>query len=129
MRFMVMGKRWTLVWVAKGASFVARRVGGKEQRMSKTDDGMTEAPWFKNKRVFLRHGLRGKRRLETAIHEFTHAADWSKDEEWVSHFGRDLANFLYTLGVRFTEESDIGLKDKPAKPGPDKPGKPDTLEG
>ena len=118
MRFMVMGKRWTLVWVAKGISFVARRMGDKEQKMGKTDDGMTEAPWFKNKRVFLRRGLKGKRQLETAIHEFTHAADWSKDEEWVTQFGRDLANFLHSLGVRFTEESEIETEDEP-----------ETLEG
>ena len=79
MRFMVMGKRWALVWVARGVAFVARRdKDGEEQRMSKCDDGLTEGPWLKHKRIFLRHGLRSdKRNLETAIHEFTHAADWS----------------------------------------------------
>ena len=120
MRFMVMGKRWLLVWVAKGVGFVARRdKDGREQKMSKTDDGLTEAPWLKNKRVFLRHGLRNnKRKLETAIHEFTHAADWSKDEEWVTQFGHDLANFLWALGVRFVDEPDVD---------PDQ--EPETLEG
>lgn len=114
MQFKVMGKRWLLVWIAKGATFVSRRdKNGKEQKMSKTDDGMTEAPWLKNKRMFLRHGLREKRKLETAIHEFTHAADWPKDEEWVAQFGHDLAKFLYTLGVRFTEEPEIEPEDDP----------------
>lgn len=108
MRFKVMGKLWELVWVTNGVGFVARLgKDGKEQRMAKTDDGLTEAPWLPRKRVFLRHGLRSpKRRLETAIHEFTHAADWSKDEVWVTQFGHDLAHFLWTLGVRLEEEPD-----------------------
>jgi hypothetical protein len=119
MRFMVMGKRWLLVWVAKGVAFVARRdKDGAEQRMSKTDDGLTEGPWLSHKRIFLRHGLRGKRKLETAIHEFTHAADWSKDEEWVTQFGHDMCNFLWSIGVRFTEEPEV-------EPDED----PETLEG
>ena len=120
MRFKIMGKLWRLVWVAKGTGFVARRdKDGKEQKMSKTDDGLTEGPWLKCKRIFLRHGLRSeKRKLETAIHEFTHAADWSKDEEWVTQFGHDLANFLYTLGVRFVEEPEVEPEDDP-----------ETLEG
>ena len=47
MRFKVMGKRWLLVWVAKGVAFVARRdKDGEEQKMSKTDDGLTEGPWL-----------------------------------------------------------------------------------
>jgi len=120
MRLKVMGKWWLLVWVAKGVSFVARRdKNGKEQRMSKTDDGMTEGAWLRSKRMFLRHGLRSdKRKLENAIHEFTHAADWSKDEEWVHQFGHDLANFVYALGYRCTEEPEI-------EPDED----PETLEG
>lgn len=119
MRFMVMGKRWLLVWVAKGVGFVARRdKNGKEQKMSKTDDGLTEGPWLKNKRLFLRHGLRGRRKLETAVHEFTHAADWPKDEEWVTQFGHDLSKFLWALGYRCTEEPDFEPEDDP-----------ETLEG
>lgn len=118
MRLKVMGKWWLVVWVAKGVSFVARRdkegVEQKKTKMSKTDDGLTEAPWFRCKRMFLRHGLRsGKRKLETAIHEFTHAADWSKDEEWVHMFGHDLANFLYALGYRCTEEPEIVPDEDP----------------
>lgn len=114
-----MGKRWLLVWVKKGAAFVARRDdSGKETRMSKTDDGLTEAPWMQNKRMFIRHGLKGKRKLETAIHEFAHASDWSKDEEWIEQFGRELASFLHGLGYRCTEEP-------PAEPEAD----PETLEG
>ena len=107
MRVKVMGKRWLLVLVAKGVSFIARRdKDGREQRMGKADDGLTEGPWLKQKRMFLRHGMREKRKLETAIHEFMHAADWSKDEEWVLEFGHDLANFLYALGLRFSEPGD-----------------------
>lgn len=116
MRFKAMGKRWLLIWVAKKAAFVTRqdKKDGKEQRMSQTDDGLTEAPWLTGKRVFLRYGLRSeKRRLEGAIHEFTHAADWSKDEEWVLEFGHDCANFLYALGVRFPEDPEIEPESSP----------------
>jgi len=116
---MVMGKRWLLIWVAKGATFVTRRDKDEtEQRMNKTDDGLTEAPWLKNKRIFLRAGLREKRTLETTIHEFTHAADWSKDEEWVTQFGRDLAHVLYALGWRCTAAPEIEPEETP-----------ETLEG
>jgi hypothetical protein len=111
-----MGKRWLLVWVAKGLGFVAREPedGKKQTKMSQTDDGMTEAPWFKNKRLFLRHGIRNeKRRMEAAIHEFTHAADWYKDEEWVEQFGHDLTNFLYALGVRWPNPPDVEPEDDP----------------
>ena len=120
MRIMVMGKRYLLHWVAKGVSFVARRDSDDtEVRMSKSDDGLTEGPWLANKRIFLRHGIRSqKRRLDNQIHEFTHAADWSKDEEWVSQFGHDLSNFLYKLGWRLTESPDIEVEDDP-----------ETLEG
>ena len=112
---MVMGKRWLLIWVAKSAGFVTRRdKNGKEQRMSKTDDGLTEGPWLKKKRIFIRHGLRAeKRTLETVIHEFVHAADWSKDEVWVSQFGHDMANYLYTLGWRWTEPPVVEPEDEP----------------
>lgn len=115
MRFKVLGKCWLLVWVANGASFVARiNKDGKETRMGRTDDGLTEGPKNKNKRVFLRHGISsGKRRLEAAIHEFTHAADWPKDEEWVEEFGCDLTNFLYTLGVRWDNPPDVEPEEEP----------------
>lgn len=113
-----MGKRWLLVWVKKGAAFIARCDSkGVETRMSKTDDGLTEAPWMPNKRMFIRYGLKGKRKLETAIHEFAHASDWSKDEEWIEQFGRELAGFLHSLGYRCAEEP-------PAEPE----SAPETLE-
>ena len=103
------------MWVAKGVSFAARREkSGEEQWMGKTDDGLTEGPWLKKKRIFLRHKTgKEKRLLETLIHEFMHAADWSKDEEWVSQFGHDLANFLYKLGWRRTEAPDITPEHNP----------------
>jgi hypothetical protein len=105
MHLQAMGKRWLLVWVKKGAAFIARRDDkGVETRMGKTDEGLTEAPTLANKRMFIRYGLRGRRKLETAIHEFTHASDWWKDEEWVERFGHDLACFLHSLGYRCTEE-------------------------
>jgi hypothetical protein len=119
MRVRAMGKHWLLVWVKKSVAFVARRDHhGNETRMSKTDDGLTEAPSLGKKRIFIRFGLGDKRKLETAIHEFAHASDWSKDEEWISQFGHDLANFLHSLGYRCVEE-----------PGVDPVDDPETLEG
>jgi len=39
-------------------------------------------------------------RMEVLIHEFTHAADWSKDEPWVDRFAADLARLLCAEGFR-----------------------------
>lgn len=48
--------------------------------------------------VSVRPGLPPRKRLEVIIHEILHAADWSKDEEWVEDTGRDLAGALHAIG-------------------------------
>ena len=48
--------------------------------------------------VSVRPGLSVKKRIEIIVHEILHAADWSKDEEWVEETGRDIANALHALG-------------------------------
>lgn len=40
-------------------------------------------------------GLTEKRRLRVIIHEFLHAADWSKDEDWTWAASEYLADLLY----------------------------------
>ena len=84
MRVRLLGHHWELVWVPKGKAVIARGRGKKKspKTMTKTDKGITEAPWIKKKRIFLREELKEKEELDTIIHECLHGLDWWKDEEW-----------------------------------------------
>jgi hypothetical protein len=44
--------------------------------------------------------LRGETELRFILHEFLHAADWHKSEEWVDEVSKDLSRFLTRLGYR-----------------------------
>lgn len=50
--------------------------------------------------ISVRPDLPARKTLEVIIHEFLHAADWQKDEEWVQDTGRSLALLLYAVGYR-----------------------------
>ncbi len=110
------GKTWEVILIPAGMGFVARKSAGDRQTVARSDDGLCEAPWLKGKRVFLRERRNEKRRLETQVHEFTHAADWGKSEEYVTDFARDLANWLYKMGWRQAEPpEDLQPIKKPPK--------------
>ena len=53
--------------------------------------------------VSVRPGLPPRKRLEVIIHEILHAADWSKDEEWVEETGRDIAGALHSIGYELND--------------------------
>jgi len=57
-----------------------------------------------NKTIRIRRGISELEseecKLAVFIHEFQHAAEWSKDEEYVRKFGEDLARYLWRLGYR-----------------------------
>lgn len=63
-------------------------------------DGSCDAPDVARKRIRISKKLSGFLLLETLIHEFRHAADWSRDEEFVLAESRDLARMLWRLGYR-----------------------------
>lgn len=51
--------------------------------------------WGNNRYIIsIRPGLSPKKELEVLIHELLHAADWSKDEEWVEDVAFELVRFI-----------------------------------
>ena len=76
------GKRWNLVF----------------EGTPRDANGACDHPTAVGKRIRIRRSLRGETRLDTIIHEVLHAADWSKDEEWVGQTATELARILTRLG-------------------------------
>lgn len=72
-------------------------------RLGKDIDGDCDDPVVPNRTIRVLLSLRGRDLLETLIHEFTHGADHSKKEEWVTEFSRDLAIFLTRMGYKRDE--------------------------
>lgn len=87
MRITILNRRWRLV----------RRHTGP------VADGHCDPPTAPHKTISVHSGLRGERELEVLIHEMMHAADWSKDEDWVRDLAQDLAGVLWRLGYRKTK--------------------------
>lgn len=44
--------------------------------------------------------LKGEAELDTILHELLHAADWSKDEDWIGDRATEIARVLWRLGYR-----------------------------
>lgn len=82
----ILGQRWLTRLVS------GREIPGK--------DGDSDRPKSKHKQIRIWDRLRGRRLLETMIHEFTHCAHPKWDEEAVEEFSRDLALFIYRMGFR-----------------------------
>lgn len=85
MRVTIRGKRWTLLFV---------------KDLPNNDRGQCHGPHIKNKKIRIRERLRPKTTLEILIHEMLHAADWDKDEEWITEVAEDIARVLWRLGYR-----------------------------
>lgn len=60
--------------------------------------GWCDAPTKQNKEIIVCSSLKGERELEFTIHELLHAADWTKDEEWIGDVAKDVARVLTRLG-------------------------------
>jgi hypothetical protein len=69
--------------------------------------GECDAPTTKGKKIKIRESLKGEIRLDTIIHEQLHAADWTKDEEWVNDTATDIARNLWRLGYRNINEKSV----------------------
>jgi hypothetical protein len=74
------------------------------QRLPPDRDGDCDAPKRKDRLIRIRRSLKGKRRLETVIHECLHAADWSKTEEWVAQTATDIAEILDEMGYHADDD-------------------------
>lgn len=79
----ILGKRWKLRFTCL-----------------QTVAGYCDPPDKPNKEICIDKRLTGERELEILIHEFRHAADWSRDESYVAAEAKDLARMLWRLGYR-----------------------------
>jgi len=70
-------------------------------------DGYCKKPNMpKHRRIIaINKQLKGKKELDTNIHEMLHACGWSLDEEWVRDTATDIANALWELGYRKNAET------------------------
>jgi len=84
--------------VIRGKHYFLDHVSGLAQL------GETDAPSIKSKEMRIRKSLKGKERLEIYIHEMQHAGQWDLDEEVVSQLAHDMANVLWKIGLRFSDE-------------------------
>jgi len=83
----ILRRRWNLLFVPQ------RSLGPKVE--GKCDDPSTPS-----KTIQVSRSLTGERRLDVLIHEMLHAADWHKDEEWISTVASDIARALWRQGYR-----------------------------
>lgn len=83
----ILGKRWKLQFCRLAAV-----------------RGDCSSPNDRDKSIRIDSSLQGEELLEILIHEFRHAADWSRDEEYVAREARDLARMLWRLGYRKGDE-------------------------
>ena len=88
----ILKKRWKLVFQEKP------KLEGEECL------GYCERPDQKGKRIVIDCNVTGTELLEVLIHEQTHAADWSKDEEWVEDYADDLDKNLVRIINNYPEK-------------------------
>lgn len=61
-------------------------------------DGWCLNPSKPGKKILVSSRKRSRQHvLEDVLHELLHAADWTKDEEWVTDVARDFARILVRL--------------------------------
>jgi hypothetical protein len=88
-------RAWLRGTIAGHPVTVYRRVG---PGMTPTDRGICTK--IKTRYVVSVHpNLPESEVPEVLIHELLHAADWTKDEEWVVEVAQDLARFLKEAGL------------------------------
>lgn len=85
----ILGKRWKL-----------RFCQMPSLEGEKPDHGECDHPEKRAKQIRINSSLADRLQLEAILHESLHAADWSKDEEWVEETALDLSVILWRLGYR-----------------------------
>ena len=83
MRLKILGKYWSVRFVPV--------LGPVEER---ADADCTD-PGDRHKTIRLKSTLVGQELLDALVHEMLHAADWSKDEEWVNRLATDIARAAF----------------------------------
>lgn len=69
------------------------------------NDGHTDPPDTQGRAVKILQRLRGKKRLETILHEAGgHAGDFKWREDYVEEWAGDLAELLWRLGYRAPDD-------------------------
>lgn len=92
MQLTFIGKKWRLVRTPQR--------GGTEKSL-----GDCEGPHVAGKKIRVDPGLVGEKELEVLIHEFLHASDWHRSEEWVTEAAQDIARALWRIGYRLNPEA------------------------
>ena len=82
MRIKIGNKYWKLIFV----------------ELDEETGGECDSPDTNGKEIRIATDLKDQDKLEVIIHELLHAADWSKDEEWVEVIADDIARTLWKLG-------------------------------
>ena len=82
MRIKIGNKYWKLIFV----------------ELDEKTGGECDSPDTNGKEIRIATDIQNQEELEIIIHELLHAADWSKDEEWVEVIADDIARILWRLG-------------------------------
>ena len=82
MRIKVGNKYWNLIFT----------------ELDEETGGECDSPDTNGKEIRIATDIKNQDELEVIIHELLHAADWSKDEEWVEVIADDIARILWKLG-------------------------------
>ena len=82
MRIKVGNKYWNLIFT----------------ELDEETGGECDSPDTHGKEIRIATDIKNQDELEIIIHELLHAADWSKDEEWVEAIAYDIARILWKLG-------------------------------
>lgn len=92
------GKRWRIRFV--GRRELPRKGNGRA-------GGSCDPPEWRRKEIRVWKGyLRPQSRrllIHRLLHEMMHAADWSKDEDWVEQVTGDMARLIDTTGVTLAD--------------------------
>lgn len=79
----ILGKRWQLRFTPLRKNY-----------------GACDPPEVAAKEIVIDSTTRGRKRLDTLLHEMLHAANWHLDEEFVTQCAADMAKVLWRLGYR-----------------------------
>ena len=95
-RLTILGKHWR---------FVRRRLRGYHGFVKGVGAANPAASTDLTRReIVVDASLRGESELRFILHEFLHAADWHRSEEWVDQVSSDAARFLTRLGYRKADD-------------------------
>lgn len=90
MRIKIANKYWNLIFT----------------ELDEETGGECDSPDTRGKEIRIAKDLKNQEELEIIIHELLHAADWSKDEEWVEQVAYDLSLILLKLGWKKRGDKD-----------------------